>query len=147
MEEATKKKQEAEKRLTDVKKAQLEKDAEFFAFAPPVMIDVRPSPLSLSATDNLSVPKGETGELVFVARRNFGFAGPISVKVDFPPGSGLLASTVSLGSGQSVVRIPVTVPKETKLGSYTGTVKTQISFNKMVIDDTLKCSLEVVGEK
>ena len=139
--EAVKKKQEAERRLADIRKNE-EKDVEYWIYAPPVEVELHNSPVTLKTAER-RVKLGESFEIPVLVERDFGFNGQLTLKGKFPSESGLQSSAVVLGPGQTIARIQVTATDKAKVGNWTGEVESRLKFNNLQIDEKLPCKIVV----
>ena len=80
-------------------------------------------------------------------RRKFGFAGTVSLSLQFPKESGLSSTVVVLGPGQSIARLPVVASAGTKPGMYQGKLASKLTFNKASLQDGSTVNVEVVVAK
>ena len=143
--EALKKKQEAEKRLADVRKNE-EKEVEYWIYAPPVEVVLRNSPVTLKTTDR-DVALRESFEIPVLVERAFGFDGQLTLKCVFPADSGLHASPVVLGPGQRIARIQVSASEKAKSGAWNGEIQSRLNFNNLQIEEKLPCKIVVAEPK
>ena len=145
--EAEKQKGEAEKRLNDVKKSEMEQDAEFWVYSPPVQLDVAKSPLSIRLGKQHQIAQGGTLRLPVVIERRFGFDGQILVKPSLADDCGIVAAPFVLGAGQNVAALVLTASDESKVGRYAAKLDFKLKFNKAEITDSAACQVEVVAKK
>jgi len=142
--ETKQKKTEAEKRLADAKKNQLEKEVEYYVYAPPVQIQVLPSPLVISAAGK-DVKRGATVDVPVSIQRQFGFRGTVQLTATAPNGSGLSSTTTVVGPGQSLARVAIHAGDKAKVGKQRVKLETRIKFNGVDIQDRKMIDVKVVA--
>lgn len=145
--EAETQKGAAEKRLNDVKKAELQQDAEFWVYSPAVQLNVQKSPLRLRTSKKLQVPRGAELRVPIVVERLFGFNGQVLVTPVLAGNTGVLGAPLVLGPGQTTATLSLRTSENTKLGLHEAKLEFQLQFNKTPIKDSMTCQFEVVAKK
>ena len=145
--EADKQRQEAEKRLGQVKKAQLEQEHEFWIYSTPIQVNVRPTPVDviLDAPIHGVAPGGEASIPILV-RRNFGFSGPVAVRLLLPQQSGIAPASLVLGPGQSAAKIPIKAHRDANQDVLDATIQTAVKFNGLDLTDQQSTRIEVIAK-
>lgn len=144
--ETEKQKQEAEKRLADAKKAQLETDAEYFIYSPAIEFDVRRSPVELRVVPSVQLQAGATVEIPVRVKREFGFDGQLSIQCKLPADANVSSATLVVGRGQSVGKLLLNAAADAKPGKWTSTIESTLKFNNIDITDKAMCQVEVMPE-
>ena len=129
--------------MEDVRKAELEKEAEFWVYSPTVTVDVKKSPVTFSVSGGTKVAVAGVAELSVAIERLFGFDGQVTLAVEFPPDSGLSAATVALGAGQRLARIPLMASHVAKPGIVKGKAKYRWQVGKTAVEDSVDVEVEV----
>ena len=143
--EAKQKKDEFTKRVAELKKNELEKEAEFYVYSPPVQLEVVASPITLksvSATPKLK--RGETTHIPVAVQRRFGFSGPVHVSLSPSKGTGLTGTLTAIGVGQTSAKLAVTAAQDAPLGKKQATIQSKLKFNNIDIQGQLGTTLEVI---
>ena len=135
---------EAKKRVADVRKAQMEKEVDYWSYSAPLTLDVVSSPLSLQSPATLKGTPGEPIELPVLVDRQFGFDGQVHLEVEFPD-SQLVAAPLVLGPGQRVGRLVVATTNE--VGEWKGKINSLIRFNGVEIRDSVACTIVVAAKE
>ena len=145
-ERITKAHEEVEKQLAEVRKAQLEKEAEYWVYAP-VQLHVHASPFSLMThEDPTSVAQGESVTLPVLVRREFGFQGPVHLKTTIPESAGLLVAEAVIGAGQQFGRLTVRAGNTAKLGDRDVIVRGVSNFNGVEVTHNATFRIQVTSK-
>ena len=116
--------------------------------AEPITVTVLPTTLaklSAKAPGGNDLKPGGSADIAVTVDRQFNYAGPFAVTVEFPEGSGLTAKPVTLPAGASTVAVPVTAAKDAKVGGVSNVVVTAVAtvHDKFPVSHEAKLNLNV----
>ena len=144
--QAQEEKAQADKRLEEAKKNNEPKDVEFWAFAAPIYLDVRATPIEvvLPAAE-ISLPQGGTAEIAIAVRRMFQFADQITLKLYLPQNPpGVTAGVAVLGQGQARAALPVTAVSDAAVGEYRAEVEAIAKWNGLTLVQKQPLTLKIL---
>ena len=116
--------------------------------AEPIVVTVLPTTLaklSAAAPGGNDLKPGGTAAIAVTVDRQYKYAGPFAVTVEFPQGSGLSAGPVTLPAGASTVMVPVTAAADAKVGGVSNVVVTAVAtvHDKFPVGHETKLNLTV----
>ena len=145
--EAEKQKRDTEKRLNDLKKSELEQDAEFWVYSPVVQLNVLKSPISVRLPRSVQIVQGKDAQIPLLIERRFGFDGQVLVKPVAASGAAVTAAPLVLGPGQHSAKLILQTTEQSNPGVWNAKLEFNLQFNKIAITDSMECSFEIVAKK
>ena len=133
----------ADKKVTDVKKANEPKDLNFAIVSTPVQLRVVDTPLKLTAA-NATVKATAKVELPVALERLYGFAEAVEITLELPKGvSGVAIEKLSIAKDQKEAKLQITADDKATVGDHSVTIRAKAKFNKIDVQASQQVVLKV----
>ncbi len=129
---ATDTKTALDKQVADVKKANQPADLNIALVSAPIKVRIVPTPIQLTAAENAKqVKRTEKLELPIQVVRNYGFAEPVELTVEFPKeATGITVEKVSVPGDQGEGKLIIAPSDKAATGAHTVVVRAKGQFQR-----------------
>ena len=133
----------ADKKVTDVKKANEPKDLNFAIVSTPIQLRVVDTPLKIAA-GNAVVKAAAKIEVPVSLERLYGFADAVEITVEFPKGvAGLAVEKLSIAKDQKEAKLQLAATDKAPVGDHSITIRAKAKFNNIDVQASQQIVLKV----
>lgn len=128
--QVTQLKQAADKRLTDTRNLNQEKDVNFLVVSAPIKIRIVASPFAIAPASEVNVKQKEKAELTVKLERKYEFADGVELTLEMPPGvQGIQAAKATVAGGAAEGKFEITAGDNATVGEHLVVIRGKAKFN------------------